>query len=151
MTARNRAARIPIAPTAFSRDLRSRSKRPRQTNEMHLKFIRTLPCLICGTRKTIQAAHIRSGSPGYGKRRTGIGEKSGDHWTLPICAEHHGGQHAGNEKEFWEHLGIDPFAIALALFAASGDDERAELIIREAQPFPARGDRSEQPNPQAKP
>lgn len=136
MTLPYRAGRIPTPDTAFSHDLRSRSKRPRQEMREHLKFIRGLRCLLCQSRNwlAIQAAHIRTASPAYAKRHTGMQEKSSDCWTLPLCAAHHAEQHQGNELTFWEHYGIrDPFAVALALFACSGDDERAELIIREAR------------------
>jgi hypothetical protein len=126
----HRAGRIPLHPEAFSHDLRSRSKRPRQENQAHLKFIRGLPCLVCGTRKDIQAAHIRAPSVAYGKRHTGKGEKPSDVWALPVCAEHHRQQHLVNELSFWKCVGIDPLAIALALFAATGDDERAELVVK---------------------
>lgn len=128
----HRAGRIPLHPEAFSHDLRSRSKRPRQESQAHLKFMRGLPCLVCGTRKDVLAAHIRSSSSTYGKRSTGMQEKSSDCWTLPLCSGHHEEQHRGNEMDFWRKYMIDPFAIALALFAATGDDERAELIIKQA-------------------
>jgi hypothetical protein len=39
MTESYRASRVPIPTTAFSRDLRSRKKRPRQEMRDHLKFI----------------------------------------------------------------------------------------------------------------
>ncbi len=129
----HRAGRIPLHPEAFSHDLRSRSKRPRQESQAQLKFIRSLPCLICGTRKNVQAAHIRAPSVAYGKRATGAGEKSSAVWTLPLCAEDHHRQHQGNEMAFWNLYGIDPLKIALALFAATGDDDRAELIVRNAR------------------
>lgn len=132
-TPTHRAGRIPIPATAFSHDLRSRAKRPRQEMREHLKFIRSLPCLVCGTRKDVQAAHIRAAHAGYGKRSTGAGEKPSDCWVLPVCAEHHAEQHLLPELTFWSNRKIDPFAVALALFAASGDDERAELIIRKAR------------------
>jgi hypothetical protein len=93
---------------------------------------RSLACLICGTRRNVQAAHIRAGSPAYGKRSTGAGEKSSDMWTLPLCADHHQSQHCLSEMYFWKSHNIDPFAVALALFAASGDDEAADLIVKEA-------------------
>jgi hypothetical protein len=129
----HRAGRIILDPLAFTNDLGIRRKRPRATNAAHLKFIRGLPCLICGSRKDIQAAHIRSRSAVYGKRGTGAGEKSSDHWTLPLCREHHASQHQGNELEFWARYGIDPFAVALALFAASGDEDAGEIILRNAR------------------
>jgi hypothetical protein len=131
----HRAGRIPIPATAFSHDLHGRHKRPRQEMRDHLKFIRGLRCLVCPSRNwlNIQAAHIRAASPAYGKRSTGLAEKSSDQWTLPLCANHHAEQHQGNELAFWARYGIDPFAVALALFGASGDDEAAELIVRQAQ------------------
>ena len=130
----HRAGRIPIHPEAFSNDLRPNRKRPRQENDAHLKFIRTLPCLICGTRsRNIQAAHIKSASAAYGKRHTGAGEKASDCWTVPLCADHHSIQHQQGEMVFWRGYGIDPFAKALALFAASGDEDAAELVVREAR------------------
>jgi hypothetical protein len=134
MTTHHRAGRVPIPATAFSHDLRSRGKRPRQENEAHLKFIRTLPCLVCGTRKDVQAAHIRAPSPGYGKRATGMGERPADCWVLPVCAADHCEQHRMAELAFWLARGIvDPFKVALSLFAHTGDDEAAELVIRLAR------------------
>ena len=35
-----------------------------------------------------------------------------------------------NEAEFWKFIDIDPLALALALFNSTGDEERAEAIIR---------------------
>lgn len=132
MTNAYRAGRIEIPKTAFSHDLRSRHKRPRQEMRDHLKFIRSLPCLICGTRRNVQAAHIRSASPAYGKRSTGAGEKPDDKFTLPLCAHHHQSQHCLSEMYFWKSHHIDPFAVALALYGASGDDEAADLIVKQA-------------------
>jgi hypothetical protein len=148
----HRAGRVPIHPEAFSHDLRSRSKRPRQENQAHLKFIRALPCLICGARKDVQAAHIRAGSAIYAKRATGMGEKPNDTFTLPLCRHHHAIQHQGNELLFWRLMCIDPFATALALFAASGDEEAGETIVKWAgKRPPASPDRPEQTNNEALP
>jgi len=133
MTSPLRAGRIPIPSEAFSHDLGMRRKRPRQEARNHIKFIRTLPCLVCGSRKGVQAAHIRSRNPVYGKRGTGAGEKPDDKFTLPLCQEHHAKQHQGNEMAFWARYDIDPFAVALALFAASGDEDAGELILQEVR------------------
>jgi hypothetical protein len=133
MTILHRAGRVPIDREAFSRDLGIRRKRPRIENAAHLKFIRSLPCLICGTHRDVQAAHIRAANPHYGKRGTGLGEKSADHWTVPLCVGHHCLQHRSNEMEYWTMQAIDPFKVALALFASSGDEEAGELIIKEAR------------------
>lgn len=125
-----RAGRVPIHPEAFSR---LRPRQPRRQSGDHLKFIRSLPCVVCLTRNTVQAAHIRSPSLVYGKRDTGVGSKASDAWTLPACANHHHEQHRGNELAFWASHGIDPFQVASALFANSGDDEAAETVVRLAR------------------
>lgn len=92
-----------------------RQKEPRVKDERHLNFIRSLPCCICGGIDT-EAAHIRIGSIGHGKRPTGMQEKSSDKWALPLCNRHHREQHdEGDELRFWKTYGIDPFMLALSL------------------------------------
>jgi hypothetical protein len=119
--------------TAFTAS--SRHRRPRRRSDLHLKWIRTLPCAICGKQGSIHAAHLRAASPRHGKLATPIGRKPDDSWTTPLCVEHHvldeGAQHQGQELAFWKSHGIDPFVLALALWRASGDDELAFLIITE--------------------
>jgi hypothetical protein len=113
--------------TAFS--VASKKQRnPRERNEEHLKFIRRLPCCICGVYGC-DPAHIRSANALFGKRETGGAEKPADKWTIPLCRGHHDEQHAGNELTWWASKGLDPFGLALALYDASGDEELAESII----------------------
>lgn len=121
--------RIIRPATAFS-IASTKQKRPRVENGTHLKFIRTLPCCVTGKRGSVEAAHIRMKSDLYGKREVGGQEKPDDRWSLPLSAEQHRKQHDMNEKAYWEQVGIDPFALALALFHATGDEEIAEGIIR---------------------
>ena len=98
-----------------------RQRQPRETDAKFLAFIRTLPCCACGIRYEVQAAHIRMGSVKHGKRQTGMGERPDDKWTLPICAHDHlnGPQsiHRAGEEKFWQRIGIDPFALAIRLYA----------------------------------
>lgn len=120
---------VPFAPPA-------RQRRPRLVYSQHLKFIRSLPCAITGKRYEIDAAHIRVGSRLYGKRPVGVGEKPSDRWCVPLQHDVHlYSQHArGNELAWWREQGIDnPFALALALFAASieEDQDLAESILAE--------------------
>jgi hypothetical protein len=91
-----------------------RQREPRQKDEKHLAYIRTLPCCICGDNTSTEAAHIRTAAPG--KRHTGMAEKSSDKWAVPLCSRHHREQHNfGNEMEWWKCHGINPFVLAMTL------------------------------------
>lgn len=125
------AYKIDRPTSAFA--LSSGKKRPRQKVGAHLAFIRLLPCLCCGTRRNIEAAHIRYGDLAYGKRETGAAEKPSDMWTVPLCVEHHRAQHQNNEREWWLARGIDPLKVASAIYALSGDHTAAEIIIARAR------------------
>jgi len=118
--------------TAFSNaPIGKQKKRPRQEDGTHLKWLRTLPCVISGERP-VDAAHVRYADPVYGKREVGKAEKPDDRWCLPLARRLHDEQHKGNEREFWARHGLDPLRIALALHACSGDDDQAYVILREA-------------------
>lgn len=128
------ATRIPRHPEAFSKDPSVDRKRPRERSSAHLAFVRTLPCVVCLTHRDVEAAHIRMPSPAHGKRSTGIGRKPDDLWTLPMCRVHHEEQHsAGNETAYWACQAIDPFVTAMAIHACTGDEHRANVIIRESR------------------
>jgi hypothetical protein len=46
-----------------------------------------------------------------------MGRKVSDRFTVPICRLHHRELHRrGNERAFWRNYGIDPLAIAAALW-----------------------------------
>ena len=130
-----RSFKIERPGTAFTSS--SKYRRPRQRAGLHLKWIRTLPCAICGKRGGVHAAHLRSASLRHGKLATGIAQKPDDSWTTPLCFEHHiageEAQHQDRELDFWARHGIDPFVLALALWRASGDDEVGFLILTEAR------------------
>jgi len=122
-----RAARIIIPDTAFS--LGRGKKRPRKEDRSHLDYIRSLPCLVTGVESGIEAAHVRYGDQAYGKRETGAGEKPDDRWCVPLQKFMHDDQHAHGERDWWIAKGIDPLAVACALWGASGDEEAGRLII----------------------
>jgi hypothetical protein len=87
---------------------------PRQHDDEYLAYIRQQRCCICGDDTSVEAAHLRVGSIGDGKRHTGMAEKSSDKWALPLCGRHHREQHDyGNEKAWWLSYGIDPIALAM--------------------------------------
>jgi hypothetical protein len=49
-------------------------------NPRYLTWIRTQPCLVCGSRRGIEAAHTGP---------HGLGQKSPDTSAIPLCAKHH--------------------------------------------------------------
>lgn len=124
--------RIVIPNTAFSVG-KTRQRRPRERNESHLDFIRSLRCCICGSPDP-DPAHIRTASAMHGKRQTGGAEKPSDKFTVPLCRTHHEQQHSMNELKFWAMHGVDPFCLALSLYAHSGDDELADSILNANRP-----------------
>ncbi|MHC5307554.1 DUF968 domain-containing protein [Bartonella sp. LJL80] len=126
------AFRIQRHPEAFSNAPSKGKKRPRQTDEAHLKWVRTLPCLITG-KYGVESAHIRFGNPIFAKRETGRGEKPDDKWVVPLSPEMHRKQHSMNENKFWEEYKIDPCQTAIALYGVTGDDDQALVIIRNAK------------------
>ena len=105
----------------------------RLENEKHLKFIRKLPCCVCGEERTDKdrAAHhlLRTAEHGTGRR-------SDDDKAIPLCVPHHDAQfpdslhHDGNETEWLKRHGIpDPLFLAELLYACTGNFETAWRII----------------------
>ena len=92
-------------------------RRPRVKDSLHLEAVAGLPSVISG-RTPCQACHIRYTDPRYDKRKTGMGEKPDDCWTLPMTEDEHRLQHSGNEEMFWYVQGINPFAVAIELHEA---------------------------------
>ncbi len=107
-----------------------RKKNPRKMNEAHLSFVRELPCLCCGNNIETEAAHIRMTDLRAAKNNAGVGAKPDDCFVVPLCSRHHREQHdVGDEGKFWRSKGIDALFVALALWAATGDNYRGCQII----------------------
>ncbi len=54
----------------------------------------------------------------YGKRFVGMAEKPDDRWSTPLCRTCHTAQHDfGDERQWWALAGLDPFGIAIKLYA----------------------------------
>jgi len=122
--------RIVRPAIAFSSSFADK-RRPRVEYAAHLKWIRTLPCIIT-KRPGVEAAHIRFADVTWGKHHPGQGQKPDDMWVVPLSPEKHREQHSMNERLFWQQQGIDPLKIALVLFVHSGDDEIAQTVINHA-------------------
>ena len=103
---------------------------PKAKNNEHLRYIRQLPCLVCGDNTSTEAAHVRMADARAAKSITGIGIKPADSWTVPLCGRHHRRQHEVGEAHFWSQWGIDPVFKAMALWINSGDIEAGEEIAK---------------------
>jgi hypothetical protein len=109
-------------------------REPRLKLPQHLDFISYLPCICCGDNTSTEAAHVSMTDHRIAKRYRGLGEKSHDYFTVPMCGKHHREQHAaGDERRFWEKRKIDPVLTALALYACSGNVEKGEQIVAAAR------------------
>lgn len=120
-------ARVALPSTAFSLQPTGKgSKRVEKPD--YLEFIRSLPCIVTG-RNDVEAAHISYLEPRYGKLGRGKGAKESDLWAIPLHRDEHSRQHTMAEREYWRSVGIDPCVVALCLYAAYPNRERALLVI----------------------
>ena len=65
-------------------------------NSRYLAWIRTQPCVVCGARRGIEAAHTGP---------HGLGQKSPDSSAIPLCSNHH-----RTGKDSYHRLGPRRFA-----------------------------------------
>jgi hypothetical protein len=100
-----------------------KADRGRFRDNTYLAWVRRLPCVAGlvqgGCSGPVEAAHLRFSDVNAGRINPGMGRKSGDDWTTPLCNGHHQhDQHLKNERAFWSGLDIDVNALCRALFAA---------------------------------
>ena len=81
----------------------------RFTDSKHLKWIRTLPCLICKAgyyshSGEVQAHHLMKPYDGH----RGISLKANDRNAIPLCQHHHFQLHVkfGDEYKFFASFGL---------------------------------------------
>jgi hypothetical protein len=99
----------------------------RQVDEKYLEMIRELRCVICGSPRHVDAAHIRYADAAACKPITGMGIRPDDKWALPICHSHHMQQHdRGAERVWWKEKRLNPIRICQELWDAwnQATDER---------------------------
>lgn len=125
-------ARMVIPATAFAQSTR-RTKRDRIENTSHERFIRELPCVVCGDVLSVELAHVSYADPRFGKYGRGKGTREESCWTIPLCDEHHRQQHSMAERDFWKRYGIDPVRVCAALYIRTQDHEAAMLILQSAR------------------
>lgn len=107
--------------------LKVTSRAPRERDEAYLAAIRQLPCLKCGAVPCGEAAHVRMSSGAHGKK-SGMGIKPDDRYSLPLCHRDHMEQHRVGEAKFWFDLGINPVLLCVKLSAASPDQDKMAAI-----------------------
>jgi hypothetical protein len=82
----------------------------RLRDKIHLKFVASQPCLICG-RQPSDPHHLQFAQP------RALGLKVSDEFTVPLCRGHHRQLHqAGNEVAWWETLKINALEAAKHLW-----------------------------------
>jgi hypothetical protein len=95
----------------------------RERDRDHLRFVAAQPCLVCG-RTPSDPHHIK-----FAEQRA-MGRKVSDRSTVPICRLHHRELHRrGNERNWWQDLGIDPLAVAATLWARTHAVTIAEATV----------------------
>lgn len=99
----------------------------------YLQWIRSLPCVVTGTRP-VEAAHLSTARPELGHFGRGKQQKASDSWVLPLSPEEHRRQHDMGEKKYWFLQHQDPYLLCLVLWRLWSDygpdaTEHAERII----------------------
>jgi hypothetical protein len=109
--------------------MKLRQRQPSEKSPGHLRFVRTLQCVLCGDNTSVEAAHVSYADSHAGKwYEKSIAGKVSDRWTVPLCSKHHREQHSTDEWTWWQLQDRDPVKIAQALWIASGDVEEASRI-----------------------
>lgn len=109
-------AKPPEPPADAGRSAAVRERQPlvktvRRRNKEHLKFVRSLACLVCG-RQPSDPHHLRFAEP------RALGRKPSDEYVVPLCRTHHREVHRMSSKEqaWWQSLGIAPREVAHVLW-----------------------------------
>jgi DNA recombination protein Rad52 len=85
----------------------------------HLRYVASLPCLICARTPT-HAHHLRFAQP------RSLGSKVSDEWTVPLCFIHHRALHAvGDEELWWQVHAVDAKAEAERLWRSDHKDQKS--------------------------
>ena len=80
--------------------------RPPKDDPKYLKWVGSLPCVLCG-KQEVQVAHYKVGF-------YTMGRKPANH-VNPLCVEHHRLQHTMNEYKWWGDMGVNGDTSAIIL------------------------------------
>lgn len=81
-------------------------------NNKHLAHIRSLPCIITSNGKACNGEPVVAHHLTHVNDKGGMGLKTGDDYTLPLCWLHHQTLHSIGEKKFWKRWGVDAIKLA---------------------------------------
>lgn len=98
-------------------------------DEEHLAMIRRLWCTLGHERQSVEAHHLQHGPA---LKHRGVGMKSPDRFAVPLVHWRHMELHSlgsRNERAYFEEQGIDPYALAEALWANRGDIARLARVL----------------------
>jgi hypothetical protein len=88
-------------------------------DENYLTYIRSLPCVVCGSAS--ECDHLRA----RGSRES----KRDDRTCIPLCREHHAERHQGGnekfEKKYKINLWKEAWSCVVAYFRSRNNDEEA--------------------------
>jgi hypothetical protein len=103
-------SRAPVPDDTLEVSSSPDEREQRLRDKVHLKFVSSQPCLICG-RQPSDPHHLRFAQP------RALGLKVSDEFTVPLCRGHHRQLHqAGNEVAWWETLNINALETAKHLW-----------------------------------
>ena len=108
----------------------------------HKARIAQLPCVICSA-SPVHVAHVRYTSRDDGAEQPGMGRKPDDWRVVPLCPRHHqtgrDAQHSMGEERFWREHGINPYALARALYGLTDLWEMERLVLNARGLYPTSG------------
>jgi hypothetical protein len=101
----------------------------RRRHKAHLHHVAQQSCLICA-RKPSDPHHLRFMQP------RGLGLKVSDEFAVPLCRMHHRqAHHAGDERAWWQTMGIDPIKVARKLWEETrAVKKRSPAEVRAGEP-----------------
>lgn len=114
-----------------------KQRQPRLRDKLYLGWVSQLPCVAClretgAVVRPVHVAHVRFSDAAAGWKNPGLQCKPGDDRTTPLCPDHHiRDQHAGEERAFWERLGIWPPDLCADLRDAFTNNRSGEDVLRQ--------------------
>lgn len=96
-------------------------KEKKTRNNKHLLRIRSLQCIITNGYEHCSGQPVVAHHLTHVLDKGGIGLKTGDNWTVPLCHAHHHSLHMIGEKSFWKVWGIDAEKEAKQLWERKND------------------------------